>query len=94
MFDIGKETYHSDIKLGERYRDEQTGLEGVATAIYFFQHACERVLLERVNPIDNKLEETAFDAPRLTNIATKKVSTTRKTGGPSRERGVRPATPR
>lgn len=93
MFDVGKETYHTDIKLGERYRDEQTGFEGVATSIYFFQYACERILLERVNPKDDKIEETAFDAPRLTHIATGKVSTSRKTGGPVREHNIRPSMP-
>lgn len=90
MFDVGTESYCSDIKLGERYRDEQTKFEGVATSIYFFQYACERILLERVNPMDGKIEEIAFDAPRLTHIETGKVSTTKKTGGPAREHHIRP----
>jgi hypothetical protein len=93
MFNEGKETYHSDIVLSERYRDSQTGYEGVATAIYFFQHACERILLERVNPIDNKIEEMSFDAPRLIHIETGKVATSVKTGGPAREHHVRPGEP-
>jgi hypothetical protein len=93
MLDTGKVAYKSDIKMGERYRDEQTGFEGTATALYFFQHACERALLERVNPIDNKIEETSFDSPRLTHIESGKVSTSTRTGGPAREHHIRPGEP-
>jgi hypothetical protein len=91
MFDIGKETYKTDIKLGEKYRDEQTGIEGTATAIYFFQHACERVQLERINSMDAKLEEMVFDAPRLTHVASGLKAMTTRTGGPAREHNVRPS---
>ena len=90
MFDIGKVTYKSDIKLGERYRDEQTGIEGVATAIFFFQHACERVNLELI--VKDALVEYAFDSPRLTHIESGVQATTTRTGGPAREHNVRPAT--
>lgn len=81
MFDKGSESYKSDIKLGERYRDAQTGIEGIATSIIFYQHACERVCLERMLP-DNKLDELMFDAPRLIDVKTEKVAKVEKTGGP------------
>jgi hypothetical protein len=90
MFDIGKVTYKSDIKLGEKYRDDQSGIEGIATAVYFFQHACERVQLERINSLDAKLEELVFDSPRLTHVDSGVKVTTARTGGPAREHNVRP----
>ena len=82
MFDKGSESYKSDVKLGERYSDPQTGVDGVATAIYFFQYACERVQLERVNEKDGKVEEHVFDAPRLERVADKKPVGASRTGGP------------
>lgn len=63
MFDIGTEKYRSDIKLGEKYRDVQTGLTGTATSVHFYQHACERVSIEGLKA-DGELVEYAFDAPR------------------------------
>lgn len=81
MFGKGKENYRSDVKLGERYRDPQSGIEGVATAIYFFQYACERVQLELLNR-DGELKEYSFDAPRLVHIETKEPVRTDRTGGP------------
>jgi hypothetical protein len=87
MFDIGKENYRSDIKLGEKYRDDQTGIEGVATATSFFQHACERICLEYV--VEGKIQETYFDAPRLTHVVTGKIAVSERTGGPAREHDVR-----
>lgn len=41
-------SFKSDIKLGERYKDTQTGIEGTATAVSFYQYGCERVNLEAV----------------------------------------------
>lgn len=78
-----RNTYETDIILGEKYRDEQTGIEGTATAVYFYQHGCERVCLENVNR-DGELKEYAFDAPRLVHIATGKQATTTRTGGPAK----------
>lgn len=75
--------YGSDIKLGDRYRDDQTGIEGVATSIHFYQHACERITLELVKA-DGELQELTFDAPRLRSLTTQKVAKTTKTGGPAR----------
>lgn len=86
-------SYDTDIVLGEKYRDEQTGIEGVATAITFHQYACERVVIEFVHP-QKGLEELAFDAPRLTHLESGRRATTEKTGGPdhslrSRDLGMR-----
>jgi hypothetical protein len=77
----GEHAYRSDIVLGERYRDDQTGYEGVAVAIMFFQHACERVELETIKD-DKSIIGHAFDAPRLTHIATGKTAKTDLPGGP------------
>jgi hypothetical protein len=76
--------YASDIRLGERYRDTQTGIEGTATALSFYQFGCERVSLEAV--VAGKIEEYAFDAPRLVHVETQEQARAVKTGGP--ERGV------
>lgn len=40
------ESYESDIRMGELYRDAQTGFEGIVTSVTFYQHACERVAVE------------------------------------------------
>lgn len=88
-----KQQYESDVKLGERYRDDQTGIEGVAITIGFFQFACERITLELVLD-DGKLEEYTFDAPRLTHIESGKKAEVEETGGPDRgERNMRPRSP-
>lgn len=82
--------YKSDIKMGERYRDDQTGTEGVATGIHFYQFACERVTIEFIHP-QQGLQELTFDAPRLTSIKTGKTAEVTRTGGPARageSRGV------
>lgn len=85
-----KNSFKTDIVLGEKYRDEQTGYEGTATAVYFFQHACERVCLETYDPTTKKIIESTFDSPRLTSIKTGRVAKTDKTGGPARETAIRP----
>lgn len=81
--------HKSDIKLGERYRDDQTGYEGVATSIHFYQHACERVLLESFDRERQTVIEVSFDAPRLTHIKSGKTATTTRPGGPERADGRR-----
>lgn len=83
-----KESYESDIILGESYRDKNTGLEGIATALYFFQHSCERVQLDYVHEGD--LKQVAFDALQLIHLGSGKPATSDKTGGPTREHQVRP----
>lgn len=77
-----KNTYRSDIKLGERYRDDQTGIEGIATAVIFYQHGCERVDVELL--VNGELKAYSFDAPRLTHVATGVKATTTRTGGPDK----------
>lgn len=79
-----KQKYQTDIRLGERYRDEQTGIEGVATGLTFFQYGCERVNVEAV--VAGKIEEYGFDAPRLTHVETQRRAESTRTGGP--EKGV------
>lgn len=93
MFDKGHQTYCSDIELGKRYKDPQTGIEGVATSVYFFQYACERVALEFVNK-DGNLQTEVFDSPRLECMETKKRARSERTGGPGdRHEGARPQGP-
>jgi hypothetical protein len=80
----GKTSYETDIRLGERYIDKQTGIEGTATTVTFFQHGCERVSLETV--VKGEIKEYGFDSPRLTHVETQQQATSTRTGGP--ERGV------
>lgn len=75
-------TFQTDVQLGERYSDEQTGIEGTAVSIHFYQFACERVAIETV--IEGKIIEYYFDAPRLTHVESGKVVKVKKTGGPDR----------
>ena len=84
---MSKQQYESDIVLGERYREEQTGLTGTATAIYFFMNGCERVCIELLNS-DGDLKEYAFDAPRLIHEVTGVQATSKRTGGAAKEHGV------
>lgn len=81
-------TLKSDIKLGDRYRDPLTGLEGVATSVTFYLHACERVTLEFVK--EGELKWESFDAPRLVHIESQTQPRTTRTGGPG-GREARPA---
>lgn len=85
---MSKKSYKSDIILGEKYKDEQTGFEGVATGVFFYQHACERICLETYDGVNKKVIEFTFDAPRLTSMKTGKKAQVNKTGGPERG-GVR-----
>ncbi|ADD80861.1 gp075 [Rhodococcus phage ReqiDocB7] len=77
-----KVNYDTDIILGERYLDKQTGIRGVATSIHFYQHGCERVTIETM--VEGALKEYTFDSPRLTNVNTGETATTNKTGGPEK----------
>lgn len=86
--------YKSDIKLGEKYRDSQTGYEGIAAAIYFFQHACERVSIETYDPERREVKTETFDAPRLVHVGTERQATSPRPGGPMRtQEGSRPGGP-
>jgi hypothetical protein len=88
---MSKTKYASDIELGERYRDEQTGHEGVATAIYFYQHACERVAVETYDSQRREVKSETFDAPRLTHVKTGVLAGASRPGGPARDANVRPS---
>lgn len=75
--------YASEVILGEKYLDEQSGIEGVATSVHFYQYACERVTIELMTR-DGVLQEATFDSPRLTHCASGKKVSIKKTGGPAR----------
>lgn len=75
-------SFKSDIVLGDKYEDKQTGITGTAVSVHFYQFACERVALEVVN--NGKIQEYFFDAPRLTHTVTGKAAEVTKTGGPQR----------
>jgi hypothetical protein len=79
-----KQSYKSDIELGQVYTDDQTGFVGTATAIYFFQHACERVSLEAKMNSEGKIIENTFDAPRLRKQGTTVQARSTRPGGPAR----------
>lgn len=83
-----KQTYESDVKLGERYRDTVSGFEGTATGAFFYLHGCERVTLEQWVETAGELRELVFDAPRLEHAETGRPVTTTRTGG------FKPAPPR
>jgi hypothetical protein len=89
-----RDKYPTDIKMGERYRDEQTGFEGVVTSVTFYQYACERVCLEAYDPTRKEIKESVFDAPRLTHIATNVAATAARAGGPGRPNPQRGPAPR
>lgn len=85
-----KNAFQSDIVLGEKYVDTQTGYEGTAIAVYFFQYGCERVTVESFDPQRKEIKEMTFDAPRLTRVKTGERVKTEKTGGPDKSvRAVR-----
>jgi hypothetical protein len=73
--------YKSDIKVGKRYVDDQTSLEGIVTSLVFFQHGCERACLEVVDGKD--IKEVYFDVGRLTEVDTGKKAFARDPGGGS-----------
>lgn len=88
---MAKHKYETDIVLGEKYRDTQTGYEGVATGIHFYQHGCERATLEAFDENRKNIQELSFDAPRLQHIDSGKIAETPTPGGPARagESGAR-----
>lgn len=64
MMDVHE--YHSDIVRGGRYRDVDTQFEGVAVAVTFYRHGCERVQLRTM--VSHVPVEHWFDAPTLERI--------------------------
>ena len=87
------ETYDSDLILGEKYRDNATGLVGTLTSIHFYQHACERATLRFLNG-QGEVVESTFDAPELVRVKTQKAARASKPGGPARADGSRAAVSR
>lgn len=80
---LPKVAYRSDIMLGELYREEDTGFEGIAQAIYFYRNSCERVELERYNK-KLGMEQIVFDAKRLVHVPSGEKVDTKDPGGPDR----------
>lgn len=73
-------THKTDIVLGDKYEDTMTGLQGMATAVTFYLHACERVTLEFLK--DGEVKYESFDSPRMRHLGTNAVAETTRTGGP------------
>lgn len=71
--------YASDIILGQKYQHVRTGLEGHATAIYFFENACERVNIQYTH--DGDVKNETFDAVELKNLTTLEQARAEKAGG-------------
>lgn len=78
---MAKTIFRTDIKHGRRYRDRATGFEGTATAVYFFEHGCERVNLKGLNG-QGEVVEYVFDAPELEDAETRVRVQTKVPGGP------------
>jgi hypothetical protein len=74
--------FKSDIKLGERYRDRITGLEGTADSVHFYRNACERARLVHLH--DGEIKEAYFDAPDLIHVDSGAQASSPRTGGPAR----------
>ena len=69
------------IQFGKKYRDKETGIEGIATAITEYEFGCRRVLLERLGKDEHGnviILEFTFDEQRL--VAKGKAKA--KKGGP------------
>lgn len=83
-------TFRSELKLGERYRDTNTGFEGTCTVISFFQHGCERLTIKGMNK-QGDVVDYAFDAPEVELVKTSKPVKLleEKTGGPHDRAPVR-----
>lgn len=72
-------SYESEIEIGGKYRDTQTGWEGVAVIIQFHQYQCEQVALERMEGGDVKAY--FFDAERLELVEAPKKSFLKRATG-------------
>lgn len=74
--------YTSDIVIGEQYEHTRTGLVGYATAIYFFENACERVNIEYLH--DGEVKKETFDAVELRSRTDPPVAATSERPGGAR----------
>lgn len=82
--------YESGIELGKFYRDQPTGIVGRAVVVSFFEHACERAVLEYTK--DGDVKEVGFDVPRLVEVDDEEkdlMPAGVKPGGPDRNIGRR-----
>lgn len=71
-----------NIEFGARYKDPHSGFEGVATSVYFFEHACVRVQLRGTNQSTGAPVECSFDAPELVKVETQEKVEATRSGGP------------
>lgn len=82
--------YESGVELGKWYKDKETGIEGRAVVVSFFEFACERVVLEYTK--EGEIKEVGFDVPRVVQVdAPEKdlMPAGVKPGGPARNTGRR-----
>lgn len=70
----------ADIKLGEKYRDQTTGFEGVAVGRHEYLHGCTRITLQALQA--GEIKEFSFDAPALVAVETEQQFSSKRTGGP------------
>jgi len=64
-----KQIFKSGIILGQKYKHKHSKLQGIAMAVYFYLHGCERVA---ILPEDSKNNEWInCDAGELENIVVK-----------------------
>jgi len=60
--------FKSNTELGKKYVHKYSGISGIAMAVYFYLHGCERVA---ILPEDSKTNEWLnFDADELEGIET------------------------
>jgi hypothetical protein len=69
-------------KLGKKYRDTITGVEGTATSITEFLYGCRRIGLVTTNA-DGDVKDWVFDEPGLEEVKEpERVTPRQDTGGP------------
>lgn len=62
---IGSQVYTSPIVLGEKYKDDRTGIEGHAVSLFFHQSGCVEVYLESMKEGADKPTRQFFPEQRL-----------------------------
>lgn len=69
-------------KLGKKYRDKITGIEGIATSVTEFLYGCRRIGLTYKDG-DGKPADVVFDEPSLEEVKEpKRIAPRQNTGGP------------
>jgi len=77
-------TYRTSIKLGARYRDQVSGWDGIAEAVYFYRNGCVRVSLAHHDK-DGQPQAFVFDEQEVDYIdegVSLFAPVTAPTGGP------------